>query len=324
MEPRERDPFEVPAERAEAGDDPFARAAAAESSGATSVEPSVSVIGPLAQRDPHAPPETSDEFDLAGATSFEDVLRRASRRGFLAGAAVGVVAAAAIAVAVSWATSGSTGAAPPAEPLAAEQAQAPSLAALEPPAPRAPEARPLSAARDETRAARAREKRRDPLPRSLEATRGLVVPGLFLRAPEEPPADAPTAAAPAPEPAPAPAPTPPEAAPARQLEDAEVVAALATRRDDMDRCIAAHPADVAEAGGRRFHLVVTIDQTGRVARARIDDADFGATALGSCLVRLARDLRFDPFDGEPVRVELPLRLAGGDGERPAAASGPAE
>ena len=88
-----------------------------------------------------------------------------------------------------------------------------------------------------------------------------------------------------------------------------MVAALDARREAMAGCIAAHPADVAEARARRFHLVVTVDQTGRVARARLDDPDLGATALGSCLVRLARELRFEPFDGEPVRVELPLRLA---------------
>jgi hypothetical protein len=101
----------------------------------------------------------------------------------------------------------------------------------------------------------------------------------------------------------------PAAPAARQLEEREVSAALDARREAMAGCIEAHPADVAEARGRRFHLVVTVDQTGRVERARLDDADLGATALGSCLVRLARELRFEPFDGEPVRVELPLRLA---------------
>jgi len=111
-------------------------------------------------------------------------------------------------------------------------------------------------------------------------------------------------------PPPVPVPEPSAAPASHQLEESEVAGALDARREAMAGCIEAHPADVAEARARPFHLVVTVDQTGRVARARLDDADLGATALGSCLVRLARELRFEPFDGEPVRVELPLRLAG--------------
>jgi hypothetical protein len=298
----------APDDRGEFRDDPFARAAGA--------EPTVAgagrrASGRLARRDPHAPVETSGELDLSGAISFDDLLRGARRRGFLAGIAVGAIAVVVAAVALTWLTAG-----PPVRVatvhMALPQAGEPIVAAPATPPPRvtasAPPADPAAERRSPQAALTGR--RRAPALRALEAAPALLVPGLVLSAPEEPAAEVPAAAPPLPAPGSGPldAPATP-GSPARQLEEQEVVAALDARREAMAGCIAAHPADVAEARARRFHLVVTVDQTGRVARARLDDPDLGATALGSCVVRLARELRFEPFDGEPVRVELPLRLA---------------
>ncbi len=50
-----------------------------------------------------------------------------------------------------------------------------------------------------------------------------------------------------------------------------------------------------------------IEPSGRVSDARIDDPLVEATPLGVCLVRIAGGMSFRPFDGEPVRVALPLR-----------------
>jgi hypothetical protein len=62
-------------------------------------------------------------------------------------------------------------------------------------------------------------------------------------------------------------------------------------------------------GARRFHLDVTVVDSGRVSGADIDDAEVRGTALGECVLGVARGITFPAFDGEPVRVELPLRLA---------------
>jgi hypothetical protein len=103
-----------------------------------------------------------------------------------------------------------------------------------------------------------------------------------------------------------------EADPApRRLDDGDVANALAVRRGAIERCLADHRAD-AGAGSRRFHLVITIDATGQVGDARVDDPELGATPLGACLAGVVRDLALPPFDGDPVRVELPLRIASGE------------
>lgn len=286
---READPFAVAAERGELEDDPFARAAAApggEPSGATAVERSVTALGPLAERDPHAPPDESAEYHVTGAISFDDLLRRARRGGFLAGCAAGALAAGVVAAALAWATSARPPPAPPPRPV--EDAWR-----LPPPPPDQRGVRGPTARGSPTGADRAREsgkgKARAP---AAAADRTLAVPGLVLR-----PLDVDA---------------PPPAAPVRRLDPADVVAALQGRREAIEGCVAAHPAVAAAAGGRRFHLVVTVEQTGAMGGASIDDAEIGATELGRCLLAVVRDVAVAPFDGEPVKVELPLRVAGGE------------
>ena len=296
MKTRDPDPSAVPAERAETGDDPFAGAGPGDPGGLADGERSVTIVGPLAQRDPDARSEDSSEFDLTGAASFDDLLRHVRWRGFFAGAAVGALVVGLGGIALSWVVlsrSGGPAAAPSAEPQRVEQdrranAEPREAAGVRPPAPAA-------AVREETRPARATAKRRV-RPGAAEEHRGVEAPGLVLRPAEEPSAPAAGPAA--------------RSAQRRPLEPAEVAAALAARREEIEACATAHPADTARAGGRQLHLLLSIDRTGRVA-ARVDDAELDATALGACLVRVATDERFAPFDGDPVRVDLPLRFAGG-------------
>jgi hypothetical protein len=97
-------------------------------------------------------------------------------------------------------------------------------------------------------------------------------------------------------------------APARQLDEREVAAALRARRDAFDACVAATSGDAASARGHRFRVSVVIEPSGQVSDARIDDPQIDATPLGACLIRLAQTMSFAPFDGEPVRVDVPLRF----------------
>jgi hypothetical protein len=292
------DPFAAPAEPA-ARDDPFARARAGEAGepgDAAGADRSDTLAGPLAQRDPHAPVEESAVFQLSGPTSLDDLLRRARLRGFLAGALVGgALVVGGVAVASWWmrpvaATVSSPIAA--AEPHVAPQ----DVGVVPPPGAgpaAAPEARPPAAVPAGGAAPHPAGRRRGaPAPASPGDV--LVLPALELSAPGP--------AAPAPR-------APSVAAPSGGLELAEVSAALDARREAIERCTADHPVDATAAAGRRFHLVLTVAATGRVADAALDDAEVGAADLGGCLVALAREIRFPPFEGDPVRVELPLRLA---------------
>ena len=300
---RDPDPSTVPAERAETSDDPFAGAPLRPPGGPAEGERSATIVGPLAKRDPHAEVEVEDsaEFDVTGAASFDDLLRHVRWRGFLAGAAVGALVVGAGAIALSWALSRPP---PPAgvplqiplqEPGRAGGEPRPNAPPRQTPEGRPPAPGPAAAVRDQTRPARATGKGRL-RPGAGEEPRGVAAPGLVLGPADEPsgPGAGPVATR----------------APPRRLDPAAVAAALAGRREEIEACATAHPADTARAGGRRFHLLLTIDRTGQVA-AQVDDAEIGATALGACLVRVAGEDRFAPFDGDPVRADLPLRFSGG-------------
>jgi hypothetical protein len=335
----DRDPFAITAGRAASPDDPFVRALRERSADgepeATSAERTVTLVGPLAQRDPSAAPDESVDLQLTGAASFDEVFRRARRRGFLAGCAAGALAAASAAalLAARWTLppAGTASSAPrPASvrdhPLGEDAAPAPAARAVDAtPPPRAVDAPPGSLPPAGTQAGAvqgapaAPVSRRPPAavarkaPREARQDRAAAVgggrgeeaPGLDLRAADADRAEGPPLAQPGVVAAKPPAP--------RVLGDGEVSAALEARRDALDGCAAAVAAD-ADAAGRRFLLLVAIDPDGRVAEARVDDPAIHATALGTCLVRIAGEMSFAPFDGAPVRVELPLRFGGGDGE----------
>jgi hypothetical protein len=85
-----------------------------------------------------------------------------------------------------------------------------------------------------------------------------------------------------------------------------VLAALRSRRAALDAC-ASGPDGAGAARGQRFRLIVSVAPSGRVYEARIDDPEIDSSTFGACLVRVAQALTFAPFDGDPVRVDLPLR-----------------
>jgi hypothetical protein len=375
---RARDPFAPAAAREPLPDDPFAVAPLApvpddprnEPIVPTSLEVTPTLQGPLARRDPDAPEDESAEYRVTTALSFDDVLRRARRQGFLAGGIVGAVAAVAIAVGLAVATSRTSSAPHIPVPPPAADAGAPSPA--EPPSPPVeasapPSSPPGAAAVPDTRRAAMPDTPRAALPGS-----GALVP---LARPARPPPDtakpvpdtAATAAierntaldvksavpdieedgipaaeadaegaeggggaasrvassGPAPErdfevgerseggaagrdveagpvaDEPADPPEPPR--------EVEVKAALAARQEALDECIALAPGEPAAARGQRFHLVVSVEPTGAVGDASVDDAEIARTPLGVCLVEIARMLRFPAFEGEPARVEVRVR-----------------
>lgn len=285
----ERDPFAPPAE----------------------IDPAA---GALVERDPDAAPEHSAEYRITGAASFDDVLRGARWRGFLAGAAVGGVAgafaASLLAIALFRPDLVSVA------PLVADSVPlaAPVAFEAEPVAP----ARPLldgapGVARPPARPAR-RGAAESPPPRGDAPAAEPV--GLFLVA-----SDAPTDRGDAHEGARTPAAAPasagptvagPAVAPQRSPRARDVVAALAARQEALDACVDETPGDDAAARGRRFRMLVVIEPSGRVAEAQAYDDAIAATPLGTCLGRLAKATTFPPFDGEPVRLEVPIRADDGE------------
>jgi hypothetical protein len=95
------DPFAPPVESAPAADDPFAPASSQGAGAGVPPAPlpevTPTLAGPLARRDPDAPSEESGEYRVTGSVSFDDVLRRVRRQGFLAGSAAGALAGAVVA-----------------------------------------------------------------------------------------------------------------------------------------------------------------------------------------------------------------------------------
>ncbi|HEX9051000.1 MAG TPA: hypothetical protein VF841_10745, partial [Anaeromyxobacter sp.] len=61
---------------------------------APSADDEPTILGPLAERDPNAPLDESAEYAVTGAVTFDEVLRRTRRQGFVAGAAAGGLAGA--------------------------------------------------------------------------------------------------------------------------------------------------------------------------------------------------------------------------------------
>jgi hypothetical protein len=357
---REPDPFAPAPDPAPRADDPFAPSARErerEHHAATLslVAATDTLFGPLARRDPDAPPEETAEHPITGAASFDDVLRRARRRGFLAGVAAGGAAGAALAAALVLLLRPG----PPAV-VARTAATASPIAAAELPArepsPVAVVTAPLTPSLSPRVAGGAGGPPRDGVVAEREKPgidlRGasapqvdgpagpevadtaaanpaaVVVPAAVIdaAADAEPAADAAPAAVTEPaadvDPAavsgtPAPAPdaevaTPAPAVPAapRRLEEGEVVAALAARHDALEGCFAVTADDAGAPPGQVVRLLVGVDPSGRVSDVRIDDARLDASPLGVCVGRVVRAMSFEPFEGEAVRVELPLRLGG--------------
>lgn len=304
-------------------DDPFARALRP---GGGRIEVTGPISARLAERDPDAPLDDSAEVHVTGAVSFDDLLRQARMKGFLAGSAAGALGAAAIAVALSLATSRpvATMTIQTIEPRAELSAPAPrtpdtAAAAVH---PAAPSRRASEVAEPPRRAPERPPPTQDaPLPEAPVAAAEVPPPaetrvGLDLAAPpspaaarSEPPAPEPSAAAspaaPAASPT-APAASPPAASKAKgPFPEREVAEALKARRAELADCVAATPGPAA-GRGQRFALTVVIDPSGRVSDVQIDDPEIETTPLGVCLLRLVHAMSFAPFEGQPFRVELAL------------------
>jgi hypothetical protein len=95
---------------------------------------------------------------------------------------------------------------------------------------------------------------------------------------------------------------------AQRRLDEEVAAALRARRQTLDGCVAATAAEGAEPPPQRLRLVLTLEPGGEVSGAQFDDAEVDASPLGACLAGVVQSMSFPPFEGEPVRLALPLRL----------------
>ncbi|ACG74341.1 conserved hypothetical protein [Anaeromyxobacter sp. K] len=195
-----------------------------------------------------------------------------------------------VAVAV-WRGAGRTGAARPPGPASAPAAKAPEAApAPLPPAPVTPEPAPGGAA--------------PPAP-------GTEAPAA---------APAPERAAPAPGPAAEPArPSRAQATPPAAADDAGEASAgltperiqqvIATSRPRFDACLAqARPARGLALDGRTVNLRVAITPAGAATYPTFDDVTIGSTELGACLKSAARQMAFPRFEGEPVRIEVPITL----------------
>ncbi|MBI5537129.1 MAG: hypothetical protein HY898_30685 [Deltaproteobacteria bacterium] len=104
------------------------------------------------------------------------------------------------------------------------------------------------------------------------------------------PSSSPADALPDPEPPPAPAPVLPpfDSRSALAAMQAAVGAASGCRTDD-------DPAAVARVS-------VTFASSGSVTIARVDGAPYAGTKTGSCVAKVFRTLRVDPFEGQPVTV----------------------
>jgi hypothetical protein len=274
------------------------------------VEPTI--LGPLAERDPNAPPDTSAEYVVTGAASFDDVLGRARRQGFLAGALAGGVAGAVVAAAIALGTSGPAPAASGTAAMVeiAEPEPAPALpapAAIVPPRARAAASPPAASGGAGGRAPGGAESARADAATGSTDTDGThgVEGGVPGTAPG--PSGAHDDDAADGDPRGAARPAGDGTAAARPPDEREVTQRLAARRGELDACVEETPGERAASRGRRFGLVVVVEPTGQVSDARTDDEEIAATPLGVCLVQIARDTTFRPFAGEPARVEVRVR-----------------
>lgn len=281
------------------GDDPFGPATTQVQSPRGAVAPAVIPMraGRLARRDPYAASEESAEYRIPGAASFDDMLRRARRQGFVAGSVAGALGGLVISAAAALLTSRPVAAVT--VPVLESRVEAERTMDAAPHTREAASDTPIGSAttrrtaiamnRNFAAAAAARHLPETPTRESVDGGEALD--------PSRPAAAEPAMLAPT------------EAtAPARQLDEREVAAALRARRDAFEACVAATSGDAASARGHRFRVSVVIEPSGQVSDARIDDPQIDATPLGACLIRLAQTMSFAPFDGEPVRVEVPLRF----------------
>jgi len=88
----------------------------------------------------------------------------------------------------------------------------------------------------------------------------------------------------------------------------EVLRVAAANRAAFDACFAAVAAADGGPGpeGRPPTLLATVEPAGEVSFPTLDDVELARSDLGGCLKAAARKMTFAPFDGEAVRIEVPL------------------
>jgi hypothetical protein len=118
---------------------------------------------------------------------------------------------------------------------------------------------------------------------------------------------APAVASPPATPAPAPAAdaAPSAARPGTTRARDPYRAALAGRQAAIRGCFDAHAAEVT--GTPEVALELALGAGGEVTRAVVAPAALARTALGGCLVDVARGVRF-PGTGAPVAVSIPVKV----------------
>jgi len=232
---------------------------------------------------------------------------------------IGVVAAVVVIAVVVLATGRSGGKGEQAAPRAAPSAPAAparpiEVAAPAPPAPvpsqagpASPEPAPPAATRAERdAAAEERAKRRDSEGRPRRERPARAAREERETAPEQaPPTPALAPSEPAAEAAPATANAPPSSD--------QIARIVSANRKAFESCVAdAIRRDPGlELTGREVVLVLTVNPTGRVADPTLDDVELDKTDLGACLRSAARLIVFPPFEGSPMKVEVPLTLGRG-------------
>jgi hypothetical protein len=294
-------------------DDPFARATPDPLPATRRFDLAALAAGgspPLATLDPGASPEELVDTRMYEAER-EGAARWRPRRSTALAAGAGAAAfAAAVAAWISVVSTGTTSSltiarspsAPDPGPAGAEPEWTVDLSVPAAPAPAAPvrappPAEPVSAPELIVLAGPAREPAFAgdalvaPQPIAL-AGPGAQEPAAVPAAPSAPP-DAPAAV--------------PARAAARAPDARQVFEALRGHGDDLDECIASAPDAVPAIAGKRFRLVVVVDPDGRVSDASVDDPAVDATALGTCLRGVAYAMSFQPFEGDPARVRVPLK-----------------
>ncbi|MFY3742718.1 zinc-ribbon domain-containing protein [Anaeromyxobacter sp. Red801] len=208
----------------------------------------------------------------------------------------GVLVMLAIVAVAVWRGAGRTAPSRPPAPASAPAAKAPEAApAPVPPAP-GPAQAPAAA---------------EPAPGAAPA------PGTATPQAEPPPAPEraqPARPAPeAPRPSRAPAAAPAAPAPAGEtsggLTPERIQQVIATSRPRFDACLAeARPGRGLALDGRTVNLRVAITPAGAATYPTFDDVTIGSTELGACLKSAARQMAFPRFEGEPVRIEVPITL----------------
>ncbi len=95
----------------------------------------------------------------------------------------------------------------------------------------------------------------------------------------------------------------------RPPQTKDVIAALNDRQSALEDCIDRASEGGAPAWlGRRAHLFVMVEPSGRVSGADFEDEEISSTPLAACVRAVATAVSLREFEGSPVLIDVPLRL----------------